>query len=270
MSPHDRLSDRERTQAEQRAYDDLAAQALAHLDEASLLLPEDIRSVPLGSLTVFALGLLGDVAGKRVLDLGGGEGIVAVALARGGGEVHLVDISEKQLGLARLRARVNGVARRIHLGRMACEALALRDESFDCVFGDYILHHVDVAAAAREVARVLRPGGRAVFAETWGRNPLLRFARRFLAGRMGVARYGTPWERPLRPADVARLRPVFRSVRTYHPEFCFFRLANTRVFKSPDRFPTVQRLLKGLDAAVTCCLPFLRSFGYKVALELVK
>jgi len=43
-----------------------------------------------------------------------------------------------------------------------------------------ILHHLDLTVAARELRRVLRPGGVAVFCEPWGGNPLLNFARRRL------------------------------------------------------------------------------------------
>jgi len=153
--------------------------------------------------------LLGDLRGRRLLDYGTGEGLSAVVLARLGGEVFAFDIARGNVELARRRARANGVESRVHLQQMAGEALAYRDGAFDAVYGNAILHHVDLGPAARELARVLRPGGVAVFSEPWGENPLLEFIRRRVPYR-GKDR--TPDERPLREKDVAALRAHLPSV----------------------------------------------------------
>ena len=78
--------------------------------------------------------------------------------------------------------------------------------------GKWILHHADVPAAAREVARVLKPGGRAAFFENQGRNPLLRLARRALWRLPAGEVVGTPDERPLHRPDIDALVDVFDSV----------------------------------------------------------
>src|SRR5262249_23398244 len=76
----------------------------------------------------------------------------------------------------------------------------------DRVWGNAVLHHLNLDAAARELRRVLRPGGSAVFCEPWGENPLLAWAR----GQVPYPGKGrTPDERPLRLRDVRRLRGVF-------------------------------------------------------------
>src|SRR5579859_1542817 len=77
---------------------------------------------------------------------------------------------------------------------------------FDRVWGNAVLHHLDMKRAAREVYRVLRPGGLAVFCEPWGENPMLNWARRRLP-YPGKER--TRDERPLRAADLEILRSVF-------------------------------------------------------------
>src|SRR5439155_9998722 len=66
-----------------------------------------------------------------------------------------------------------------------------------------------VEAAAREVRRVLAPGGAAVFCEPWGENPLLQWARERLSY---PEKERTPDERPLTRDHVRTLRRVFRAV----------------------------------------------------------
>ena len=59
----------------------------------------------------------------------------------------------------------------------AGEQLPFGPDRFDVVVGKAVLHHLDVARAAPELHRVLRPGGRAAFAEPLGTNPVIAFAR---------------------------------------------------------------------------------------------
>jgi len=83
------------------------------------------------------------------------------------------------------------------------------DRGFDAVWGNAILHHLDLDTAGAELARVLKPEGLAVFCEPWGENPLLEFARRRLP-YPGKDRSRD--ERPLRERDLQPLRRHFRKV----------------------------------------------------------
>src|SRR5262249_33715497 len=89
------------------------------------------------------------------------------------------------------------------------ERLPFSDASFDRVWGNAVLHHLNLEVAGRELRRVLRPGGVAVFCEPWGENPLLNFARRRLP-YPGKER--TPDEEPLRRKHLRVLRSIFPSV----------------------------------------------------------
>jgi SAM-dependent methyltransferase len=151
-----------------------------------------------------ALDRLGPVAGRAVLDFGCGHAMAAVVLARRGAHVIAFDLSHGYLAEARRRAEANGV--RIRFVQADGHRLPFADASFDAIWGNAILHHLDLATAAAEVRRVLRPGGTAVFCEPWGGNPLLSWARRWLPY---PGKHRTRDERPLCPADLPVLRAVF-------------------------------------------------------------
>jgi SAM-dependent methyltransferase len=148
------------------------------------------------------------IAGQRVLDYGCGHGMAAVVLARRGAEVFAVDISAGYITEASRRAAINGVV--VRCLQADGEALPFATASFDRVWGHAIVHHLRVQRAAAEVARILRPGGVAVFCEPWGGNPLLEIARRYLPY---PHKERTPEERPLTSGRLAHLRRHFAQVQ---------------------------------------------------------
>jgi ubiquinone/menaquinone biosynthesis C-methylase UbiE len=154
-----------------------------------------------------AFAMLGEVAGRDVLDYGCGHGMAAVVLARRGARVTACDLSLAYLQEAEARAGANGAG--VAFVQADGERLPFAGGSFDAVWGNAILHHLDVRTAARELFRVLRPGGIAVLCEPWGENPLLSWARRRLP-YPGKGR--TPDEQPLRRRHLRVLRGVFPSL----------------------------------------------------------
>jgi ubiquinone/menaquinone biosynthesis C-methylase UbiE len=155
-----------------------------------------------------AFAQLGDVRGRRVLDLGCGHGMAAVVLARRGARVTACDLSAGYVRETQTRAAANAV--HVACTQANAEELPFVDGSFDRVWGNAILHHLDLAKTGVELRRVLRPGGVAVFCEPWGENPLLRWARRGLP-YPGKAR--TPDEEPLREFHLKALRQSFPALQ---------------------------------------------------------
>jgi ubiquinone/menaquinone biosynthesis C-methylase UbiE len=151
-----------------------------------------------------AIRKLGDVAGLDVLDYGCGHGMAAVVFARLGARVTGFDISAGYLAEARARAAANGVCvRYVHAN---AEQLPFACKSFDRVWGNAVLHHLDVRRAGHELHRILKPGGIAVFCEPWGSNTLLQWARCRLNYQ---AKDRTKDEQPLREKDLRTLRAIF-------------------------------------------------------------
>src|SRR5437588_5917098 len=103
---------------------------------------------------------------ERVLDVGTGAGHTALALAPHASSVVLTDPVPAMLATARRVFGEVGV-RNAEFVEAVAERLPFQDASFDIVATRLAAHHFDdVALAFREVARVLRPGGRFIFIDT--------------------------------------------------------------------------------------------------------
>ena len=104
------------------------------------------------------LRVLGEVAGRAILELGCGSAQWSIALARAGARPVGLDLSERQLRHARRLVAEAGV--RVPLVHASAEAVPLADASFDIVFCDHgAMNFADPDRTVPEVARVLRPGG---------------------------------------------------------------------------------------------------------------
>ncbi len=124
---------------------------------------------------------LAGLAGKQVLDVGCGGGLLAEAMAGKASHVTGIDLAAKPLGVARLHALEAGVDN-LDYREIAAEALAAeRPAAFDVVTCMEMLEHVpDPAAVVRACAALVRPGGW-VFFSTINRN-----AKAFLFAIVGA------------------------------------------------------------------------------------
>lgn len=160
---------------------------------------------------------LGDVRGLTVLELGAGLGEASVWFARRGATVIATDLSGGMLRVAREVGRRHDAT--ILPAQMDGATLAVPDGSVDIVYGANVLHHVDTATALREVHRVLRPGGRAVFWDPVRYNPVINVYRRM------ADQVRSEDEHPLGREELALMRRTFARV-----EVRFFWLASLLVF----------------------------------------
>jgi 2-polyprenyl-3-methyl-5-hydroxy-6-metoxy-1,4-benzoquinol methylase len=162
----------------------------------------------------FALGRLGDVAGRRVLEVGCGSGALAVYLALQGAEVVGIDVSRGNCRVAERRATVSGIGRQAAFRAEPVEYLADPDGHYDLIVGNQVLHHVDLAQAMPNLHRMLKPGGRAVFCEPvlFAPDALAQLRDSAFVTRRFPSRKDTPDERAISRADlIAITRPFDRS-----------------------------------------------------------
>jgi SAM-dependent methyltransferase len=105
--------------------------------------------------------LVGGFAGKKVVDLGAGTGIASVAMAHAGAaRVYALEPDPSDVVGRGAISRIAG-GEPVEVIDALGESIPLPDESVDVVYARQVLHHApDPDAVGREVARVLRPGGR--------------------------------------------------------------------------------------------------------------
>jgi len=145
------------------------------------------------------------VAGRRVLDVGCGGGLLSEALARTGAQVCGIDLAPGMIEVARLHAAESGLAIDYRVAS-AEEVAQQQPRHFHVVTCMEMLEHVpDPAAMTATLARLLAPGG-ALFVSTLNRN--LKSFLLAIVGAEYVLRLIPPgtheYERLIRPAELAR------------------------------------------------------------------
>ena len=149
------------------------------------------------------LELAGEGPGEAV-DAGMGPGRLLAELVRRGWQVSGIDSSAEMVALA--QARLPDAEAR--LVQAPIEALPFADASFDLAVATGVLEYADdLETALRELARVVRPGGRAIVSlpNWWSASAILRGRALYpLARRAGRATPPAP-RRPIRPQELDRL-----------------------------------------------------------------
>ena len=198
--------------------------------------------------------------GTDVLEIGCGRHSSAVRLALDGVDVTGIDISPVSVESARASAAAAG-ATAASFEVMNAESMTWPDERFGLCCGAGILHHLDLEPAYREIARVLRPDGRAVFLEALGTNPLINLYRRLTPSMR------TPDEHPLKPRDFELSRRFFGEVHlTYYDFLTLLAVPVQRIRPTPRLRAALHRADRWLFRMV----PWTRRLAWVAVIELAE
>ncbi|MFJ7075545.1 SAM-dependent methyltransferase [Streptomyces sp. NPDC098781] len=137
--------------------------------------PHDISGVEVAGarMTDEILDRLDVGPGMRVLDLGCGTGGPGVHLARWcDAEITGISPSAAEVAVATARAEAAGVSHKIAFRHADAARMPFPDDTFDRVMAiESVVHAADRVAWLREIARVLKPGGRVVLSDFIARGP---------------------------------------------------------------------------------------------------
>jgi len=206
----------------------------------------------------FALRELGDIKGKKVLNIGAGGlggGKNTSWLAKQGAFVSGIDITEVGLSIAKQIANFNVVT--VDLRLESAENMSFPSEYFDLILSYGVIHHLNIETAIRELFRHLKKGGKLIVVEPWNGNPFFRFARNHL---WYPQKNRTKFERALNKEDLK----VFLRYFAEH-KIVFFELVAsfTRVFRLiPIKFirEIIINTCNKIDDFILKAFPFMKNY----------
>lgn len=212
----------------------------------------------------YAFGRLGEVHGRAVLDLACGIGHSTQTIAEQGAHVVALDLSSQGLRKTLARVEEAALASQVQAVRSSVEQLPFEDESFDAVFAQNFLMHVDAATVGREVWRVLKPGGVAVFIEPLAHHPLVKLYRTFFSSYKGTKpRWSTR-------NDLAELAAPFHQVKT-RTFYLLSAIASVGfIQKRPALLGPTYFVLHILDQLILKIAPGTERYAWVAVTELIK
>jgi 2-polyprenyl-3-methyl-5-hydroxy-6-metoxy-1,4-benzoquinol methylase len=164
----------------------------------------------------YCLRLVGDLRGKRILDVGCGEGEDSVLLAKLGAIVTGFDVSPGAIRVAQRRAELDGVADRVSFVCSPLDQAMLPPREFDVIWFNCILHHVldELDSVMHRILASAKPGATLLCIEPISLSKTLRKIRFLVPVHTEV----TPGERPLENRDLAVIQRVV-PIRRHHFNF---------------------------------------------------
>ena len=193
--------------------------------------------------------------GKTLLEYGCGTGSGSEKWLNYGAILTGIDISPA--GIKKAQERLADTAYEADYLVMNAENMDFPDNSFDVVAGTGIIHHLDLVNSYKELRRVLKPEGHAVFIEPLGHNPIINLYRTI------TPKMRTDDEHPLKMKDIKLLRQYFKFTEIEY--FSLFTLMAVP-FRNNRYFREINIFLRGLDK-LFFSLPFVSRFAWTVVIH---
>ena len=256
-------------------HDDILAAHLSkpfHWKARSSVAKSARYSLIFGEATLNALSQLTSIRGKKIADLGCGDGEMSALFSRGGAVVYSVDVDLQALRRAGELFQIQAPGP-CFLINAQVEALPMATESIDVTFSRSTLQYMDISRVLAEIRRTLRQGGVAIFNENLPNNPFvqlyrsLRFIRAKLTGNTG---YINTIREYFSTKDLKLLQRDFTvSVKYYHllRPITIFPLRITRKYEC---LLWLDKSLASLDSYLLQRMPRLQKYAWQISIVAIK
>ncbi|MHA1987499.1 MAG: class I SAM-dependent methyltransferase [Promethearchaeota archaeon] len=182
--------------------------------------------------------ILGDIKGKKVLDVGCGTGSLSFYLAQEGAIVIGIDLSRDLIDYCKAQSKNLGLP--IDFREMNAQIPDFEEKSFDIILGSRIIHHLpDINLFFNVCKRLLKKNGFIAFIEPLKKNPIVELNRKFFAPKER-----TEHEHPLYIRDIVNAGKIFGNLE-HHEFFLISPLAMyfSRFINKPFIFTTAYKIL---------------------------
>lgn len=182
-----------------------------------------------------------ELKGKKVLEYGCGTGSFSFDLAEKGAFVYGIDISEVAIEEAAKIAVTKNFKNNLNFNVMNAEDLKFEDDFFDRICGNSILHHLELKTSLKELVRVIKKEGNAIFIEPLGHNPFINLYRKL------TPKLRSEDEHPLKSEDLVLFAEYFSKVN-----ISYFHLTTLLAvpFRNTILFDKIFSILNKIDSAL--------------------
>ncbi len=208
----------------------------------------------------YVLPKMGNLEGKKILELGTGTGGTATLLAKRGASVVGIDLLPFRLAEAQARAAEHNVGASIDFALMDAMDLAFPDNTFDFIISKSVLVFTEHARTAQECYRVLKPGGKAIFIENMRHHPAVWLYRKVFLKYSDKLRYFSI-------SDIETVGAEFE--RLEHREFHLSAVSALfwqKCLPVPVLYRGSLRFLKAIDTFFLKCFRFLKRLCWITAM----
>ncbi|MHA2281143.1 MAG: class I SAM-dependent methyltransferase [Promethearchaeota archaeon] len=186
--------------------------------------------------------LLGNVKGRKILDVGCGIGSFSFYLAQQGANLVGIDLSRNLIEYCQEQSKILGLS--IEFRVMNAQIPDFEEESFDIILGSRIIHHLpDMDLFFNICKRLLKKNGFIAFIEPLKKNPIVELNRKHFAPKER-----TEHEHPLFISDIVNAGKIFKNLEHYE----FFLLSPlamyfSRFINKPSIFKIAYNLLNFIE-----------------------
>ena len=198
--------------------------------------------------------------GKNILEYGCGPGSHSIMMSKYAKSVISIDISDYAIKNAKQLAQKESITN-IQFLEMNAEQLHFEDNSFDMIFGNAIIHHLNLEKSFSEIKRVLKPGGKAFFYEPLGHNFFINMYRKLTPSMRTID------EHPLLANDIKFIKKYFDTV-----EFRYYHLTTILAvpFRNMKLYDSILGFFDKTDHLLFKLFPFCKRYSWYCVIEIIK